>query len=129
MIGSMNKVAVGLGAAAGLFCMVFAGLVGVGLLWIGDRWGTDPGETGRTIVIAAALLGGQLVAGYTAGRLVPAVASRFHGFLAALAVYAAVALFSLIAGSPVSPLTLAFFAVLAAVTGHLAGAFATKGSR
>jgi hypothetical protein len=119
---SINLVAVGLGAVAGLLSMVFAGLVGLAILWLGARAGIDSGDTITWAVLAVALFGGEFVAGYVAGRLVPPFFARMHGAVAALAVYAVVASFSLVAGSPASPLTLAGFALVAAIIGHLAGA-------
>ena len=120
---SINLVAVGLGAVAGLLSMVFAGLIGLAVLWLGARFGIDTGETVTWAVLAVALFGGEHVAGYVAGRLVPPFFARMHGAVAALAVYAVVASFSLVAGSPAGPLTLAGFALVAAIIGHLAGAF------
>lgn len=120
---SINLVAVGLGAVAGLLSMVFAGLIGLAVLWIGARAGIDTGDTITWAVLAVALFGGEHVAGYVAGRLVPPFFARMHGAVAALAVYAVVASFSLVAGSPASPLTLAGFALVAAIIGHFAGAF------
>ena len=116
-------VAVGLGAVAGLLSMVFAGLIGLGILWLGGRVGIDSGDTVTWVVLALALFGGEHVAGYVAGRLVPPFFARMHGAVAALAVYAVVASFSLVAGSPAGPLTLAGFALVAAIIGHVAGAF------
>lgn len=120
---SINLVAAGLGAVAGLLSMVFAGLVGLAILWLGARAGIGTGDTTTWAVLAVALFGGEFVAGYVAGRLVPPFFARMHGAVAALAVYAVVASFSLVAGSPASPLTLAGFALVAAIIGHLAGAF------
>ncbi|MDE0369532.1 MAG: hypothetical protein OXK16_15060 [bacterium] len=120
---SINLVAVGLGAVAGLLSMVFAGLIGLAVLWLGARFGIDTGQTVTWAVLALALFGGEHVAGYVAGRLVPPFFARMHGAVAALAVYAVVAAFSLVAGSPASPLTLAGFALVAAIIGHVAGAF------
>ena len=120
---SINPVAVGLGAVAGLLSMVFAGLIGLAVLWVGARFGIDTGETITWAVLAVALFGGEHVAGYVAGRLVPPFFARMHGALAALAVYAVVASFSLVAGSPAGPLTLAGFALVATIIGHFAGAF------
>ncbi len=120
---SINLVAAGLGAVAGLLSMVFAGLVGLAILWLGARAGIGTGDTITWAVLAVALFGGEFVAGYVAGRLVPPFFARMHGAVAALAVYAVVASFSLVAGSPASPLTLAGFALVAAIIGHLAGAF------
>ena len=116
-------VAVGLGAVAGLLSMVFAGLIGLGILWLGARAGIDSADTVTWVVLALALFGGEHVAGYVAGRLVPPFFARMHGAVAALAVYAVVASFSLVAGSPAGPLTLAGFALVAAIIGHVAGAF------
>ena len=120
---SINLVAVGLGAVAGLLTMVFAGLIGLAVLWIGARSGIETGDTVTWVVLAVALFGGEHVAGYVAGRLVPSFFARMHGAVAALVVYAVVASFSLVAGSPAGPLTLAGFALVAAIIGHLAGAF------
>ena len=119
---SINLVAAGLGAVAGLLSMVFAGLVGLAILWLGARAGIDTGDTITWAVLAVALFGGEFVAGYVAGRLVPPFFARMHGAVAGLTVYAVVASFSLVAGSPASPLTLAGFALVAAIIGHLAGA-------
>ena len=119
---SINPVAVGLGAVAGLLSMVFAGLVGLAVLWLGARSGIDTGHTVTWAVLAVALFGGEHVAGYVAGRLVPPFFARMHGTVAALTVYAVVASFSLVAGSPAGPLTLAGFALVAAIIGHFAGA-------
>ena len=120
---SINFVAAGLGAVAGLLSMVFAGLVGLAILWLGARAGIDTGDIVTWAVLALALFGGEFVAGYVAGRLVPPFFAHMHGAVAALVVYAVVASFSLVAGSPASPLTLAGFALVAAIIGHLAGAF------
>ena len=120
---SINVVAAGLGAVAGLLSMVFAGLIGLGILWLGARAGIDSGDTVTWVVLALALFGGEHVAGYVAGRLVPPFFARMHGAVAALAVYAVVAAFSLLAGSPAGPLTLAGFALVAAIIGHFAGAW------
>ncbi|MDE0137373.1 MAG: hypothetical protein OXM57_04690 [bacterium] len=120
---SINLVAVGLGAVAGLLSMVFAGLIGLAVLWLGDRAGIETGDTITWVILAVALFGGEHVAGYVAGRLVPPFFARMHGAVAALTVYAVVASFSLVAGSPAGPLTLAGFALVAAVIGHVAGAF------
>lgn len=120
---SINAVAVGLGAVAGLISMVFAGLIGLAVLWLGARAGIDTGDTITWAVLAVALFGGEHVAGYVAGRLVPAFFARMHGAVAALTVYAVVASFSLVAGSPASPLTLGAFALVAAIIGHVGGAF------
>ncbi|MDE0708876.1 MAG: hypothetical protein OXH89_00420 [bacterium] len=114
--------AVGLGAVAGLLSMVFAGLIGLAVLWLGARAGIDTGDTITWAVLAVALFGGEHVAGYVAGRLVPPFFARMHGAVAALTVYAVVATFSLVAGSPAGPLTLGGFALVAAVIGHVAGA-------
>ncbi|MXZ68311.1 MAG: hypothetical protein F4X18_12175 [Acidimicrobiia bacterium] len=119
---SINAVAVGLGAVAGLLSMVFAGLIGLAVLWLGARAGIDTGDTITWAVLAVALFGGEHVAGYVAGRLVPPFFARMHGAVAALTVYAVVATFSLVAGSPAGPLTLGGFALVAAVIGHVAGA-------
>ena len=118
----INAVAVGLGAVAGLLSMVFAGLIGLAVLWLGARAGIDTGDTITWAVLAVALFGGEHVAGYVAGRLVPPFFARMHGAVAALTVYAVVATFSLVAGSPAGPLTLGGFALVAAVIGHVAGA-------
>ena len=120
---SINAVAVGLGAVAGLLSMVFAGLIGLAVLWLGARAGIDTGDTITWAVLAVALFGGEHVAGYVAGRLVPPFFARMHGAVAALTVYAVVATFSLVAGSPAGPLTLGGFALVAAIIGHVAGAF------
>ncbi len=119
---SINAVAVGLGAVAGLLSMVFAGLIGLAVLWLGAQAGIDTGDTVTWAVLAVALFGGEHVAGYVAGRLVPPFFARMHGAVAALTVYAVVATFSLVAGSPAGPLTLGGFALVAAVIGHVAGA-------
>ena len=119
---SINAVAVGLGAVAGLLSMVFAGLIGLAVLWLGARAGIDTGDTITWAVLAVALFGGEHVAGYVAGRLVPPFFARMHGAVAALVVYAVVASFSLVAGSPAGPLTLGGFALVAAIIGHIAGA-------
>ena len=119
---SINLVAAGLGAVAGLLSMVFAGLVGLAILWLGARAGIDTGDAVTWAVLAVALLGGEYVAGYVAGRLVPPFFARMHGAVAALVVYAVVASFSLVAGSPARPPTLAGFALVSAIIGHLAGA-------
>lgn len=120
---SINVVAVGLGTVAGLLSMVFAGLIGLGTLWLGARAGVDSGDAVTWVVLALALFGGEHVAGYVAGRLVPPFFARMHGAVAALVVYAVVAVFSLVAGSPARPLTLAGFALVAAIIGHFAGAW------
>ncbi len=123
---SINAVAVGLGAVAGLLSMVFAGLIGLAVLWLGAQAGIDTGDTVTWAVLAVALFGGEHVAGYVAGRLVPPFFARMHGAVAALTVYAVVATFSLVAGSPAGPLTLGGFALVAAVIGHFAGAVGSR---
>ena len=125
---SINAVAVGLGAVAGLLSMVFAGLIGLAVLWLGARAGIDTGDTITWAVLAVALFGGEHVAGYVAGRLVPPFFARMHGAVAALVVYAVVASFSLVAGSPAGPLTLGGFALVAAIIGHIAGALGGRHS-
>ncbi len=125
---AINLVAVGLGAVAGLLSMVFAGLIGLAVLWLGARAGIETGDTVTWAVLAIAMFGGEHVAGYVAGRLVPPFFARMHGAVAALVVYAVVASFSLVTGSPAGTLTLAGFALVAAIIGHLAGAFGSRSS-
>ena len=118
---SINRVAVFLGAAAGLLSMVFIGLTGLAILWIGTWLGTGSDDTSTWIVLSISLFGGEFVGGYVAGRLVPSYFSGLHGGVTALMGYAVVSFSSLVAGSSPNPLTLAGFALVAAGIGHFAG--------
>ena len=123
MRASFGWAPIALGAVAGLLLMVVAGSFGTALLWLGARMGWETGETAIWIVLTLSLLVGEFAAGYVAGRLGAPMASGFNGSLAALGLFAVFASLSLVSGSPAGPLTLAGFALVAAIIGHLAGAF------
>lgn len=107
-----------IGATAGLF-VVFAisllTILGAALLGIGQ------GDLGPLVALTFGLFVGLLFAGYVAGRFTASTTPGFHGNLAGMALYGVVATVSIMAGSPVEPLTLIMFAVVAAIIGFAGG--------
>lgn len=114
--------AVLIGAAAGLLSTVLGGMIAS--LVAGALGASDPFSSG--LVIGALL--GLLIAGFTAARFVFAN-GPLHGSLAALLTVAVVGTDALLRGSGAAPLTLAGFALLAALIGGAGGYLGSRGER
>jgi hypothetical protein len=114
--------AVIIGAAAGLLSTVLGGMVAS--LLAGVLGATDPFSSG--LVIGALL--GLFVAGFTAAKFV-FQNGPLHGSLAALLTVAVVGTDALLRGSGATPLTLAGFALLAALFGAVGGYVGGRGER
>lgn len=112
-----------IGAAAGLFAMVLAGLV---VFVVAAALGASPDDLAPLIALASALFAGQFLAGYTAGRFTTGNNPAYHGSLAALLLYGVVSTLSLAAGSPATPFTLGVFAAVALVIGLAGGVLAAR---
>ncbi len=111
-----------IGAAAGLLSTVLGGMVAS--LLAGVLGATDPFSSG---LVMGALLG-LFVAGFTAAKFV-FQNGPLHGSLAALLTVAVVGTDALVRGSGATPLTLAGFALLAALFGALGGYVGGRGER
>lgn len=117
--------AVALGAVAGLLAMAMIALAASGSLWLAGRAGL-PVEGGGAWGVLLALVAGEVVAGYVAGRLGRPSVGGLHGSLAALGLYTVVTSMSLIAGSPAGVPTLVVFATLSMAIGYGAGALGVR---
>ncbi|MDH3260973.1 MAG: hypothetical protein OEM81_13940 [Acidimicrobiia bacterium] len=111
-----------IGTAAGLLSTVVSGLLAS--LVTGALGATDPFSLG--IVLGAVL--GLFIAGFTAAKF---VFDRWplHGSLAALLTAAVVGTDALLRGSGAAPLTLAGYALLAALLGRAGGYVGGRGER
>jgi hypothetical protein len=107
-----------IGATAGLFVLFAISLLtvlGAALLGIGQS------DLGPLVALTFGLFAGLLFAGYVAGRFTSQTAPGFHGNLAGIGLYGVVAVVSIVAGSPVEPITLVVFLVVAAIIGFAGG--------
>ncbi|MDR9450251.1 MAG: hypothetical protein RI637_03435, partial [Acidimicrobiia bacterium] len=111
-----------IGGAAGLLATVLAGLVAS--LAAGAMGVTDPFSLG--VVIGA--VGGLFVAGLTTAKLVTDQ-RELHGSFAALLTVVVVGTDALLRGSTATPVTLAGYAVLAALLGAVGGRLGRRGER
>ena len=105
-------------SVSGLFVMVLTSLL---LFLLVQLVGIDLSDTGQFTVLSLALFVAQLVAGYVGGRLASADQPGFHGSMSAMAFYAIFSLLSIAAGSPVAPMSLTLFGIIAAVVGYAGG--------
>ena len=111
-----------IGAAAGLLSTVVIGLAAS--LVTGFLGATDPFSLG--LVLGAVF--GLFVAGFTAAKFV-FENSALHGSLAALLTAVVVGTDALLRGSGATPLTLAGYAMLAALFGGAGGYLGERGKR
>jgi hypothetical protein len=114
--------AVLIGAAAGLLSTVVAGLVAS--LAAGALGVNDPFESG--VVVGAVV--GLFVAGFTTAKFVQNQWA-LHGSFAALLTVLVVGTDALLRGSAATPVTLAGYAVLAALLGAAGGWLGSRGQR
>ena len=114
--------AVLIGTASGLLTTVLAGLLAS--LIAGSLGAEDPLSLG--VVLGAAI--GLFVAGFTAARFVFSQ-GVLHGSFAALLTVVVVGTDALLRGSTATPVTLAGYAVLAALLGGAGGRLGRRGER
>lgn len=114
--------AVLIGAAAGLLSTVLAGLLAS--LAAGALGVADPLSLG--VVLGAVI--GLFIAGFTTAKFV-SDQSALHGSFAALLTVMVVGTDALLRGSGATPLTLAGYALLAALLGGAGGWFGGRGER
>jgi putative membrane protein (TIGR04086 family) len=77
-------------------------------------------EAGAAVALSLSLFAGLIASGYTAGRIAP-FNGRFHGSITALGMAAIVIVVSRLSGSPAPTGQILLLALLAIVTGGIAG--------